>query len=268
MFNEGLIDPDFALMNFNQMYEKVAKGQIGTWAYNVNGKLNTGGPIDTMMRSFGAEVAVIEPFKNKEGITPKRGWSPAAGLYIMVPTSSKNVDAAIQYLNWMAVEENRKTITYGIKGVNWDEVDGAPVVKQDKPMIGANTDMSIFFPQWTYRDEAMEYAATISSDKTFGNLKVETLKLNRQHVYINPIFDRPGTASTDLAPTLNSKYQAIMIQSIMAKPSEFDKVYDGLLQEYMNIGGTKVMEEKVVAYRDMKAKNGNKPLTSGNPLIR
>lgn len=268
MYNDGLIDPEFALMDIGQQYEKIANGLVGTYAMNAGAKLYPNGPVDTMRTQHGGEFAIIEPFTNVDGVTAKRAWSPAGSMKIMIPVFSENAEAAVKYLNWLADDENRITVSYGIEGENWTEVDGAPLVDEDNKMNGASRDMSIVNGAWTYEDDALFYYSILRDSKTWlGNLKVETFKLAKQGTYLNPIFDRPLEMKAEYTPTLNAKYQELMIKSIMAAPGEFDSVYDGLQAEYMEIGGQIVMEEKIEAYKSMFENNGNKPLTSGNPLI-
>jgi putative aldouronate transport system substrate-binding protein len=42
------------------------------------------------------------------------------------------------------------------------------------------------------------------------------------------------------------------VKVVTAKPSDFDKVYDKEVQDYMKIGGQAVMDEKRAAYRAEK----------------
>ena len=270
MYNDGLIDPEFALLDFGQLYEKISNGLVGSYSFNAASKLYPGGPVDTMRTQFAGQYDIIEPFENADGITVKRAWSPAGGMKIMVPVFSENAEAAIKYIEWISLDENRLTLVHGIEGENWSVVDGAPKANEDNKMIGVGNDMSIVNPAWKYENDALMYYAILDANKSWlGNLKVDTYKLASQGgTYLNPIFDRPLEIKAEYTPTLNAKYQELMIKSIMATPAEFDSVYDGLQAEYMEIGGQLVMEEKIEAYQSMFQNNGNKPLTSGNPLIK
>ncbi|WP_258168256.1 hypothetical protein [Paenibacillus sp. AR247] len=42
---------------------------------------------------------------------------------------------------------------------------------------------------------------------------------------------------------------------VVAKPAEFDALYDKLVKEYMDAGGQAVQDENIKNYRDVKAQS-------------
>ena len=48
------------------------------------------------------------------------------------------------------------------------------------------------------------------------------------------------------------KYEELLVKSMMAKPADFDKVYDAALKDFMDTAGNEVFAERKAAYEAMK----------------
>jgi putative aldouronate transport system substrate-binding protein len=61
-------------------------------------------------------------------------------------------------------------------------------------------------------------------------------------------FPEPVQAEAKYSKTLADKRTEMFVRLYMCKPEEFDSLYDSLVQEYMQIGGTEVMNERKEIY--------------------
>ncbi len=255
MYNDGLIDSEFALNN--PLNDAIANGTVASfshawwypWAANRIGILKEANP--------DAELIPIAPFQNYEGKYPKV-LSPPTGMTIMVPKSSERVVEAVKFLDWMSIPENGKTIMYGFEGIH-HELDENGLFSMTADTEGAianprlnNLDLSILYNGWTYEGDMAKVL------KGLGNIAVEPVQrlasatLSVEDGYLEPVFSTPIDTLGTYKGTLDKIFQETMIKSIMASPADFDAAYAEGLDEYMNSGGTAVMEEKIAAYRAMQ----------------
>jgi len=96
MYNEGLIDPDFAIADeFSQTFaQQVVTGIAGAATPNTNEPVYNGYYANLKANNPNAVLEPIDPFTTPDGKRPKPMYEPI-GAYIMVPASSKNAVAAI-----------------------------------------------------------------------------------------------------------------------------------------------------------------------------
>jgi putative aldouronate transport system substrate-binding protein len=120
-YKEGLISKEFATdVNSQQLVQQLAKGEGGFIDNNDNvWNLNQ----QTKKALPDANWVPVDPFKRKDG-SQLTGLNPAYGMFIMVPKSSKNPEAAVKFLNWMAQPEVSIALQSGLEGVHWKAEDG------------------------------------------------------------------------------------------------------------------------------------------------
>lgn len=252
LYNEGLIDRDFAFQNDNKkMDEHIAAGRTGFFTRDINVGLNETGSVGTLIKNNpNAKVVACAPFNNKNGISPKRLYGPTT-IQIMIPAFSKNAVEAVKYLDWMADPEIGFNLMFGEEGEHYELVDGIPVVidtEHNKKTKWNNLDLSIIYNGTDYGSAENYYNSLKVTDKVFGDLKEQGARLGVENGYYDPFYTCIMEAENKYRSTLNKKFQEIMIKSIIEKPESFDSVYDSLTEEYMNIGGNEVYEERCAAF--------------------
>ena len=252
LYNEGLIDPDFAFQNDNKkMDEHIATGRTGFFTRDINVGVNETGCVGTLTKHKpNANYVACAPFNNKNGISPKRLYG-ATALYIMIPAFSDSAPEAIKYLNWMADSEVGTELMFGVEGEHYKLVEGIPVTidpEYNKQTKWNTTDLSIIYNGADYGSLENYYTSVRVQDPIFGALREQACRLGVEDGYYDPFYTCVLEKENKYRSTLNKKFQELMIKSIIASPVEFDSVYDGLSAEYMTIGGNEVYEEKCAAY--------------------
>ncbi|WP_336743957.1 extracellular solute-binding protein [Paenibacillus sp. y28] len=258
LYNEGLVSPDFALdKDKKKMWQDIMTGKVGMYAEDAGDSYKTTPGVYPILEKNvqGAKLQPIDPYTNEEGKHAKPGYQPA-GMFIMVPKFSKNAEAAVKYLNWMAQKDVLTRLVYGEEGKNHKLVDGLPVL-----MDNDETKNLLYNPG----DNAI-----ISNDIDFGsedkNLKAKSLVLPENYradamvSYKNGLtdgaaplrFPRPIQAEVKNGKALLDKYEQMLVKSMMAKPDSFDKTYDDALKDFMSSGGDAIQKERQEAYKSMK----------------
>jgi len=255
--SEGLLSPDWALQTDRKAIDAaLANGYVGSftanaiylWAYNI---------IDSIEKNSPQSVWVpCDPFTNKQGQTPKL-WTSPIGILTIVPASSKNVDAAIKYLNWMSVYDNGVKLQYGDKGVHYDlDSDGLIIPKQGLPQATAwdsepAGDRALVYAGPVYKTMQIIYTSMV---KPFVNAKypmsvfMQSFQFMDKDAYTSVRIQNPPDSLTKLAPTILDKASEVIVKSILADPKDFDKVFDAGLAEYNALGAPQVKADLLKAY--------------------
>ncbi|MGP0587467.1 extracellular solute-binding protein [Paenibacillus timonensis] len=253
LYHEGLIDPDFHLDRFAQQSQKdLVNGRVGAATPNTNEPVYMGYLAELIRNDPDAILTPIDPFTNVNGKKPKPILEDT-GMYIMVPKASKNAEAAIKYLNWMAQPENIITLQNGVEGVTYRMEDGVPVTleSEDADRLLFNYFDYCIILNGKYvssKDERLNLKANAS------NARFEEFTRKSVEYAMNDGIETPrihAILPSDIryAAILNEKNDEVFVKVITASPEKFDAVYDEEVAEYLHMGGQQAREEKHQAYQ-------------------
>ncbi|WP_256865204.1 extracellular solute-binding protein [Paenibacillus sp. 32352] len=258
LYNEGLISPDFALdKDKKKLQQDVMTGKVGLYAEDAGQSYGTAPEVVGILQKNvqGAKITPIDPYTNEEGKHSKPAYQPA-GMYIMIPKSSKNGEAAMKYLNWMAQKDVLNRLTNGEEGKNYTLQDGLPILKDDeatKNLLYNAGDMRLVSNGLDLGDKTKNLKAMALAAPEAYRADAAISFQNGLADGIAPLrFDRPIQAEVKYGKVLLDKYEEMLVKCMMAKPEDFDKVYDAMLKDYMSSGGDEIKKERTEAYKSMK----------------
>ncbi|MBY0014431.1 extracellular solute-binding protein [Paenibacillus typhae] len=260
LYNEGLVSQDFSLdEDKTQLAKDIQNGNVGYWSEDVDNIFYAEGTLDNLYKNVpGSKVTAADVLTNaNEGNKHIKSRYASNGMYIMIPKSSKRAVEAIKYLDWMASDNNLIDIYSGVEGENYDLVDGIPVVKADVAQEFADRlfnagDMAIISNGKNIGDQATNEKAWISG---FPERNQEMLKQSIDIANtdtVGPIvFGKPIEAESKYGTTLSDKLSVIIVKTAMAKPEQFETVYEQEMKDFMSLGGTQLKEELEAALKDL-----------------
>lgn len=266
LYNEKLLTPNFVLDKDGQQYVKdIVQGNVGAAFHNWDNiyRANPGMATELAKNVPGASFVPFELQNRETKLFSKWKYNPN-GLFLFVPRFSKNAEAAVKYLNWMARPEVLQYLQNGKEGVQYMSTkNGIPVefVPQaklaDADKWDAN-DISILVNGKEFGSQDKNLEALSLGYSGYESLAKQAATISMRDAYVSFRFDEILVLETKYRQTLNTKSGEIFVKSITAKPSDFNKVFDSLLKEYMDAGGRAIEEEKRTAYRaQMAAKQAN-----------
>jgi len=258
-YNEGLIFRDFPLMRVADDYHNLLKtGNVGAFSgnwdliYRTDYKINE----ELAINVPGAEFVPVDPFQASDGRTWK-SVSDKPGLRIFVPASSKNPEAALKYLNWLAKFENYNFLQIGQPGINHEMVNGIPRIlttPAGDPWFQNsqyNIDMTIPMNGVDLQDAEKNARFTALG---YGNVPAEkivnayNLSVANGRVWV-PIYQAVTTKDGVYGTTLAEKTNPLISQAIVARPADFDRVWDAGIADYLNSGGQEIMDERASLWK-------------------
>ncbi|MFC5649279.1 extracellular solute-binding protein [Paenibacillus solisilvae] len=258
LYNEGLMSPDFALdKDEKQVFQDVMTGKVGMYSDNLGNSYNaTPGIAKVLTQNVsGAKLVPVDPYTNNAGKHLKPEYDPT-GFYLMVPASSKRGAEAIKYLDWMAQPEVLFTLMNGVEGEDYKLADGVPIrIESDatsKRMYNSG-DITMITQGADFGSNEKNWAAAAASvPEEFQQYVKDAYKMSLTDTIRYANFTTPIEAENKYIPTLQDKYEEIIVKSVMAKPEAFSKTYDDLLKDYMASGGDAIVKERTEAYQAMK----------------
>lgn len=256
LYNEGLVDPQFPLYKDSQQVDAdTARGVVGSYTGNYDYPLRTSPGIITQLKANipDAEFVPVDCFENADGKNYKTLYSPA-GLLIIVPASSKNVNGAVQYLNWLSLPENRDFITMGEEGVHHTlDEENIPVMQSvtgDKIMNSPNNlDYALVLNGVEMGDpEKNVKLLSKSYDVGLDGIFLQAYDAGTKDGGSFPRTGIPIDAEAQFSNTLKEKKKEILANAIVAPAAQFDTVYDAGIQEYLQAGAQQCLDERQAAW--------------------
>jgi putative aldouronate transport system substrate-binding protein len=121
MFDEGLINKEFATINPTVYKNSILAGKTGIWSMNANEVLQ-----------WEQQLKANVPTAKVELIAAPTGPDGKGGAYLynsvtrswFINKSVKNPEAIIKFFDWMLSDEAEKFFTFGIEGETFKTVDG------------------------------------------------------------------------------------------------------------------------------------------------
>lgn len=259
-YNAGLVWKDFPLYGPGDSTEDnfMKAGYVGAFMHNWDYPFRDGEDSihNNLKRLVGEEAAYIavECFQNDAGLYRKYLSAPV-DRKIFFPASNKEPLAALLYLNWITKFENRKFLQIGEEGVTHEvQADGSvkilPATGEKIMNSPQNIDYTMTIngldlgdPELTARSIAFNYPGV---DKRFVETAYQ-LTSNEARYGIN-VNVGEIKAEEGMAQALKEKRDNLWIQAVVAKPDEFDAVYDRLFEDYLRSGGQAIINERKAAY--------------------
>jgi putative aldouronate transport system substrate-binding protein len=255
-YNDGLIWKDFPLYAIGTKDEDnlIKAGYVGAFIHNWDYPYRDGeqGVHANLKKLVGPDAGFIavEVFKNDAGKYRKYLSNPV-DRKIFFPSTNKEPLASLLYVNWLSKFENRKYLQTGDKDVHHVVMpDGAikvQPVKGEKIMnSGTNIDYTIVIngldlgdPVLTAKSLALGYAGVEA--RYIEKAKATQLRDAR----ISPHFN-VGEITTEngMDAPLKEKRNNFLVQSIVAKPTEFDGIYDKGMKDWLASGGQAIIDER------------------------
>lgn len=257
-YNAGLINPDFALFNGDNMAEMIASGQSAFWSqcywlWDENRNALYEAEPD-------AEIVAVE-LTHEDGTPASFEMYAPIGAYGMVSSSCENVEAAVSLINWFMTSEDAHLITHhGIEGENFENKDGVlePIDPEynatDRVSVGdlnillnydpCTGDPAIFEKNTRTANETAGYADQV----TDAHLEAQQIAVS-EGKFVFPAINVSIQASVDYAAELSENSDNLWIGGVTAPEGQFDETWDSLYQTYMDEGGSQRAEERVAAYQ-------------------
>jgi putative aldouronate transport system substrate-binding protein len=260
-YNAGLVWKDFPLYSAggDPTEDNLIKaGYVGSFMHNYDYPYRGGndGIHASLKKLIGPDAAfvAIEPFKDDAGV-PRKFLSNPIDRKVFFPGTNDEPVASLLYLDWISKLENLLFLQNGKQGVNHTvEPDNSirmlPATGEWIINSPQNIDYTITInglelgdPSRTIKSLALGYAGV---DKRFMETAYTTAR--NQARIMAPVNVGAITAQEGVEAALKEKRDTLLVQAVVAKPEQFDAVYDAGMRDYLASGGQAIIDERKAKY--------------------
>jgi putative aldouronate transport system substrate-binding protein len=261
-YNQGLIWKDFPLYAIGTKDEDnmIKSGVVGAFTHNWDypyrdGPNGVAAQIKAMQGPDAAYIAV-NCFKNDAGKYRKYLSAPV-DRKVFFPVTNDEPVASLLYVNFVSKFETRKFLQIGTPGKNHEvQKDGAIKflkVPGGDPNI-QNSDKNIDYtitingldlgePKLTAKSLALSYAGVDARYIEKSYLIQRTDSRITPQFNVGQIMSEEGMATVE-----QEKRNNLMVQSIVAKPADFDSVWDKGYKDLLSSGVQAIIDERKAKY--------------------
>ena len=268
-YNEGLVWKDFGLYNDSTVEDDNMKaGYVGAFMHNWDYPFRNGDDCINLnlQRNVGenAMFVPIDCFKNDAGITRKfMGAAVGSDRKIFMPSTNKEPLASLLYINFISDPEVIKYLQTGLEGTNFNvTADGAyeilPATGEWVKNSGNNIDYTMTC-NGLYLGEATGATTALSYPGIPADIVIQANEFGKNNGRY-PAHYNVGTieTETEVGTSLQEKRDELLTKAVTASVEEFDSVYDSLLDEYMNLGGEDIINERIEKLKEVYGIEYNK----------
>lgn len=258
LYNDGIINDTFAIDNGDIRDRMMNQGYAGFYTEGPTQVYGNGAgyQFELSQNVEGGQWIPVNPFQNKNGKYLHEVYD-ANGMCIFIPSwvTEETAIAAVKYLDWMSILENRFFLQHGIEGINYLETspEGLPLSRVGNDVLADEYKMS-------------GDVTCISNGSSFDNPELDnafmSLSFVGQEELVALSYEYSGTdtyqpisytvtiqAEADYGSMVKSKLAELFANSVTCKPEEFDAAYDNSVQALLDVGGSEVVAEKLAAFQ-------------------
>ena len=255
-YNEGLVWKDFGEHNDSTDEDNMMKaGYVGAFMHNWDYPFRNGEDCINLnlQRNVGenAMFVPIDCFPNADGVTKKfMGAAVGSDRKIFFPSTNKEPVASLMYVNFISSAETIKYLQTGLEGTNFVMAEGGayqilPATGEWVKNSGNNIDYTMTC-NGLYLGEATGATTALSYPGIPAEIVIQANEFGKNNGRY-PAHYNVGTieSETEVGSSLTEKRDELLTKAVTASVEEFDSVYDTIMEDYMNMGGQDIIDERI-----------------------
>ncbi|MBO2942682.1 extracellular solute-binding protein [Paenibacillus sp. F411] len=252
MYDEGLINKEFATINPTKFKETILSGKAGIWTMNANELLQWEQQLKAAVPD--AKVAIIPSPVGPDGSGGHYLYGSVSRAYF-INQKVENPEKIIQFFDWMVSEEAEKFFSFGIEGENYTVENGkinykAPVTPQE---VDEERYRQAFL--WMVQDTTYNKGTLELSEQGQKLIKVYDdvlAKEGRDGISFEPRLDA-FQKNPDISPISDQAPPVIlnhMVKIVYGKEPVSD--WPKAVEEWKSKGGDEVIKEATEKYNNQQ----------------
>lgn len=262
-YNMGLLWDEFALYKSGDSTgdDLIKAGYVGSIMVNWDQPFRNGDDsfIANLKRLSGEDACYVpvDCFQNNAGKYAKYLYSPAGDRKIFFPSTNDEQLASLLYLDFISSPETIRFLQMGEEGVTHEVLESGAIKIIDSTgdaiqNSGKNIDYTITCNGVNFGDAEL---ATLSINYGYSGIDPELVgKANDSAMRdgIEPKNVNVGVieAEAGIGDILSEKRNQIYDMAVVAKEDEFDALWDQMMQEYLDMGGQAIIDERTAKWNE------------------
>ena len=128
-YRDGLLDPDYAATTQAITFEKLSNNKL---FYHYDNNSHAARVFNPALREINENYRfeLVPPLENDLGETRALRYERDWAQHLVISSRSKNADKIMQVIDWLYSEEGMLLSNFGKEGIDYDMVDGKPIIQQ------------------------------------------------------------------------------------------------------------------------------------------
>ncbi|ENH97913.1 ABC transporter substrate-binding protein LplA [Gracilibacillus halophilus YIM-C55.5] len=247
MYDEGLVNEDFAVMDPAKWHDEFVNGRAGTVIDVADAASRNQDNMVKEDSSLEGSVDLFGAVEGPEGLThlPTTGYSMMFAISKTAVQSEEELHKVLEFMDQMSTEEGQNLAFNGVEGRHYEIVDGEYTPSDDQALIYEHEDLNqllTFIPEERHLTEPLQ---------EIEKKEEQVMKNNEEIVVENPaeplvseVYGRQGEQLDNII--LDARVQYIVGQIDESGLDEAEELW-------MNSGGKEYIEEINQLYQEAQA---------------
>lgn len=259
LYNDKIIDPDFMIdtdTSLPSLHAQVSSGRtlaVGQDDFFKNG-------IVALYANNPSADFVAFQLDNVNGQQVIPTYSPI-GMFVAVPATCKNPEAAVKYLNFLADLNTCHVLSYGFEGVHYTMQDGIPAAIQytdeQKAKIEGYERITCGDMNLLFNGQPFGYTTSLvnlsDADRKYAIMYDQAYMLSKIGGIPDYYYSGIVTAAEEQYAGFIPSLEASLPKLISCTTAEFDALYDAVIKEYLTAGGQEIIKDKIELYNQLES---------------
>ncbi|MEF3305807.1 extracellular solute-binding protein [Paenibacillus sp. GYB003] len=256
LYGKGYINPNLFTNKGADWGAGIKQGKAGMWEHEVT-NYNSDWTADKFVNQPDVKINMIQPPVGPKGpgaLTPQY-----SGIYYVwvIPTSSKQAEAAIKFLDWAWSDDANKFFAYGVEGKNYTVENGAVKWDANAPSNKEKGD-SVFYQLSINPRGDGRMVQDVLKFSPNGDMLVRGVELAKNAIFKHDGLNMPALKALETHPELVPGTGAgtlflDMFAKVVTGKEELDPAFDKFVSEWKRRGGDEAIKE-ATAWYNRKAK--------------
>lgn len=257
-YNQGTYDPEFYLVTDDNTYKSnFVSGKTGTFSFymaagtDVFANLLANDP-DAEVATMGTALPPAEGYKSNYYKYPPYGMI----MGINADTTAEERAAVYMFLEWMQEPENLTFLQYGVKDETYTVDENGIVIRNSGYEGEAALSKNNNKDYWclvqeviTYGDEEKDLIANKTNLAPAGydyliQDQYDFAKSREENGIMIPVFTKSVSSISKYSADLKAPWQEAYVDCITCPVDEFDAIYAGWCEDYLDAGYQEILDEK------------------------
>lgn len=250
LWNCGVIDPEFFVLDQDQSKIKMANGKAGFYT----------GWWSCAQNMVSAGLTEINPDANIKLIHVTSDDGTVSGMLdagalsseVMISSQCKNPEAAIAFLDYLITDEGLMLSKYGIEGEDYNITENGEIIRTHQ------NDLSVIRSVVNDMEKAaLEVIAPADDasaiDKALYSFQIEQYNPNKINLYSDIFYGIPTpTEQTEYGNELDTYVSSKVVEFVTGTTELNDENWEAYKTEWVNKGGLKVLQAYADAYNSLQ----------------
>jgi putative aldouronate transport system substrate-binding protein len=243
MYDEGLINKEFATINPTQYKNNILAGKAGMWSMNANELLQWQQQLQANVPD--AKLEIIPAPVGPDGKGGSYLYGPVTRAYF-INKNVKNPENIIKFFNWMVSDDAEKFFTFGVEGENYTVDNGK--INYKAPKDSAGVDEERYRQSWLWMVQDTTYNKGTLSLTPEGQNLIKTYdtilsKEGRDGIQFEPRLEA-FSKNPDITP-LSDVGPPVLLSHMMKMVYGKEPISDWpkVIEEWKSKGGNDVIKE-------------------------